>query len=526
MSLFRSEPVLRYQLILQSEAAYQCVAELGEIDAVQFLDSNPEMSTFQRKYVAEVKRCEELERILRYINHEAKKENIMPFEPVEEPRCPNPRAITDLEADLQTSERTLSDLTTNYNALRKSQLELTELKHVLKFANNFLTETVNHANAADQEFESSSSMKFNVTAGAIATSKLISFERILWRIAKGNVFLKTSPIDDENIIDPATGEALQKSLFLIFFQGEELKIRVKKVCEGYHADVYPCPDSSAERTEMLAGVEARLEDLARVLQETNDHRMNFLNDKMMNLMTWLIEVRKMKGTYHCLNMFNFDVTEKAMVAECWMPLYDIPLIKEVLEKAARDCGSTMAPILNEITVDEMPPTYNRVNKYTAGFQHLVDAYGANSYREVNPAVYTIATFPFLFAVMFGDAGHGLIMLAFGLFLVLKEDSLAKMASSNEIFNIFFGGRYIVTMMGFFSIYTGLIYNDVFSKSLNIFGSHWAYPDNSTFPLKLDETLMLDPGNFTQYKGDPVNICYRTTGRCPKKFLKRNSAYKI
>ena len=107
MSLFRSEPVLRYQLILQSEAAYQCVAELGEIDAVQFLDSNPDMSTFQRKYVAEVKRCEELERILRYINHEAKKEDIVPFEPVEEPRCPNPRAITDLEAELQTSERTV-----------------------------------------------------------------------------------------------------------------------------------------------------------------------------------------------------------------------------------------------------------------------------------------------------------------------------------------------------------------------------------------------------------------------------------
>ena len=43
-------------------------------------------------------------------------------------------------------------------------------------------------------------------------------------------------------------------------------------------------------------------------------------------------------------------------------------IKEVLANAAREAGSTMEPILNEIAVDDMPPTYNRVNKYTAGFQ--------------------------------------------------------------------------------------------------------------------------------------------------------------
>ena len=35
------------------------------------------------------------------------------------------------------------------------------------------------------------------------------------------------------------------------------------------------------------------------------------------------------------------------------------------------------------------------------------------------------TFPFLFAVMFGDLGHGFLMLLFALLLVLSEKSLGK-----------------------------------------------------------------------------------------------------
>ena len=65
------------------------------------------------------------------------------------------------------------------------------------------------------------------------------------------------------------------------------------------------------------------------------------------------------------------------------------------------------------------------------------------YREVNPAVLTIVTFPFLFAVMFGDIGHGTLMLFFALYMVLSERSLLRQ-QLNEIFEMCFAGAGLPT----------------------------------------------------------------------------------
>ena len=49
-----------------------------------------------------------------------------------------------------------------------------------------------------------------------------------------------------------------------------------------------------------------------------------------------------------------------------------------------------------------------------------------------PAPYTIITFPFLFAVMFGDAGHGLLMALFAFLLILFEKRLKNFSGGGEV----------------------------------------------------------------------------------------------
>uniref|UniRef100_A0AAR2LVB3 V-type proton ATPase subunit a n=1 Tax=Pygocentrus nattereri TaxID=42514 RepID=A0AAR2LVB3_PYGNA len=512
--LFRSEEMTLAQLFLQSESAYCCVSELGEIGMVQFRDLNPDVNVFQRKFVNEVRRCEEMDRKLRFVEKEIKKANINIVDTGENPEVPFPRDMIDLEATFEKLENELKEINTNQEALKKNFLELTELKHILRRTQQFFDEMEDPSLMEESstlldpnEVGRVAPLRLGFVAGVIGRERIPTFERMLWRVCRGNVFLRQADIEDP-LEDPTTGDHVYKSVFIIFFQGDQLKNRVKKICEGFRASLYPCPETPQERKEMAAGVNTRIDDLQMVLNQTEDHRQHVLQAAAKTVRVWFIKVRKMKAIYHTLNLCNIDVTQKCLIAEIWCPVSDLDSIQFALRRGTEKSGSTVPSILNRMQTKQTPPTYNKTNKFTSGFQNIVDAYGIGNYREINPAPYTIITFPFLFAVMFGDLGHGILMTCAALYLVLRETRLIAQKNENEMFSMVFAGRYIILLMGIFSIYTGIIYNDCFSKSLNVFGSSWSVRAMFTAKETLEgnRMLQLDPAVQGVFGGPyPIGI---------------------
>ncbi|XP_041970218.1 V-type proton ATPase 116 kDa subunit a1-like isoform X2 [Aricia agestis] len=501
--MFRSEEMVLCQVFVQPEAAYVSMYELGEAGIAQFRDLNPHVNDFQRRYVTEVRRCSEMERKLRWVSGELPEP---PPPPKPSPKILSPREINILEERIDYIESEIQEMTKNALNLKTDYLSLIELKILIEKMQTFFQDHSAHRkiSASVQIYNNEGALgHLGFIAGVVPTAKVASFERMLWRISHGNIFFKQAQIE-EPLKDPVTGHELQKTVFVVFFHGEQIKLRVKKVCNGFQATLYHCPATYKDQKDMLVGVESRIKDLEMVLEQTEQHRRLVLTNIARDISTWMVAVRKEKAIYHTLNMFSMDIIKKCLIAECWVPRPDLHILQKALDDGVRASGSPIPSLLHYVPTRETPPTFNRTNRFTRGFQALIDSYGIASYREVNPALYTIITFPFLFAVMFGDIGHGLIMTIFAAILVINEKNFQKKKTDNEIWNIFFGGRYIILLMGIFSIYTGLIYNDMFSKSINIFGSSWSNVyDNET--LRSRKEFNLDPKDSYSQEPYPIGL---------------------
>lgn len=159
--------------------------------------------------MSEVRRCDELDRKLRFIEQEVRKDNVRIPDVSDLPKAPQPREIIDLEAHLEKTDSDIRELSENSVNLKSNFLELTELRQVLEKTQQFFNE--DEVNGFDSAHKALIPDDPNITAtghlgfvaGVINRERVPGFERMLWRISRGNVFLRQAEIE-KPLQDPKT----------------------------------------------------------------------------------------------------------------------------------------------------------------------------------------------------------------------------------------------------------------------------------------------------------------------------------
>ncbi len=244
---------------------------------------------FQRRYVSYIKRCDELERKLRYIRGEIGKFGLDTEVPggfqqflaqsqgdAKEQRS-GAYVLEQLETKLEDHEGRLLELSSFGEKITREYNEKVEFQEVLqKVQRLFATDgaaimreeqvqtQAQQAAALHSRDRSSDShdnarpllnaeagagaaaavdkdMRFSFLAGVVNEEDRGRFERMLFRATKGNVYTRFAEIDLP-LVDPVTGELRKKDVFVIFYKSATIERKVTKICDAFAARRYPVPD--------------------------------------------------------------------------------------------------------------------------------------------------------------------------------------------------------------------------------------------------------------------------------------------
>jgi V/A-type H+-transporting ATPase subunit I len=111
-------------------------------------------------------------------------------------------------------------------------------------------------------------------------------------------------------------------------------------------------------------------------------------------------------------------TESAVLIRGWMPAGDASALEpRIREMTQGEC------VLESFPAEDFPeepiPVLLRHPLWLQPFARLVTAYGLPTYRELEPTIFVAVSYLLMFGMMFGDAGHGAVLVLAGCFALWR-----------------------------------------------------------------------------------------------------------
>ena len=355
-----------------------------------------------------------------------------------------------------------------------------------------------------RERENNVGKRFHSILGLVETEVVGKLRKILFRIARDNCVLKSLNVDeikDEIIQDYFKGDVFRKKektlIFLIFPKTEKEVIvtKVTSVLTMFHFKKFDFPKIS-EKHKLIEKIQQDLSDNKKIILKTkseiNKILQSFSKPNILPRISFLkvLQLIINREQNFSKQLINIEEKDGFYQLKIWVPESFLSQLTTEVQNIRLTDKTFIKPKIIEISNSQnlqfdkslSPPSRFKLNAFTAPFQMIIDTYGIPRYKEINPGLFTVVSFPFLFGMMFGDIGHGLMLLCFGVYLIFFLND--KMGVLNQM-------KFLVFMMGIFAVFCGFIYNEFFSIPFLLQPSCYdpetfeRYTENCTYAFGID-----------------------------------------
>ena len=213
-------------------------------------------------------------------------------------------------------------------------------------------------------------------------------------------------------------------------------ISLPEECEGAPCDVI---DSLRARVDQMSRQIAAHEGAIAGLRQAH-------GEALQNLL-WQARASKMLADA----LTRYGRLRYTYVIVGWVPTPSLDGVTRRLREVSGDILIEASAVSRSVAEESVPVVLGNPG-ILRSFQQFVTDYGRPRYEEIDPTVMFALTFPLLFGAMFGDVGHGAVLVLLGALLASRK--IRRLSSSA-------GLGIVVAVCGLASVVFGFLYGAFF-----------------------------------------------------------------
>ncbi|KAM0680574.1 H(+)-transporting V0 sector ATPase subunit a [Glugoides intestinalis] len=449
--MLRSEKVECISLYCSADSIRGVLERVGNSSTIQLIGKD---NTYFDK---ESRDLEKTEQRLQYLRKEAIKSGF------EDEVCENEEVyekhkLIDVEADINKYYEKLTFLKTSKSTCIEKEHSFEQTLKMITVSRNFVGELKENADET--------TLSFDFITAIIESDKKLMLKQMLKHRLRKNVYLKLHEVTLKTA-------AKKYTVFIVYALGEDNKEFSRVIIKKLGGRIF---DYSTSSNILHNEIEESYKRIKRLKKSVEKQMIQTIDDIKQSISMWRYVINKERAMIEALKKLEKVESTSCYIGEGWALKKDMEKL-ERLKCFDNDKGRF---IFERKKPTHTIPTHFEPSEFSKAFQNLTNVFGIPKYGEINPGVFMLFTFPFLFGAMFGDILHGLILLSISFFLIKRYEQLNKKCG---VFQIILDGRYVVLSCSIAAIWFGFLYGDFGSLPVALFASQ--FETGRTYPFGID-----------------------------------------